>query len=284
MGDQEQKESKDQEQKSSKGDDVKSSFSGKTMADFLDGLVTDPKRWLGLIGFLACLSVMVMLLGFAFTKLFGVSAKEVQLGQATSVIFESVERGTRNRELLVLVHPQGWQKTDIRVESGDHLSFNAEGSVNIDLAGIIANVQHRLQLEDEIAKKNNIIRTPTEKRVPEDFFSPEQRQSLQLDRAWIDPYGFKNESYVNWPGRRDRRVLPENNPGGLIAAIKTGSEDFPTRPETFFVGRTRKRDATTGGSLWFTVNDIQYNDPANRNLFFNDNVGLFWVKVKISPK
>jgi hypothetical protein len=51
-----------------------------------------------------------------------------------------------------LVHPQGWEKTDILVESGDHLSFKAEGSVNIDLAGIIENVQHRLRLEDEITR------------------------------------------------------------------------------------------------------------------------------------
>ena len=255
------------------------------MADFLDNLLTDPKRWLGLFMLLGSLSLMALLISWLVTRFFGVSATEIRLGPESSrVVFESVEKGTANREILVLVHPQGWQKTDIDIEPGNHLLFKAEGSVNIDLAGIIDDVQLRGKFENEVAAKYKLIRTPAEKRVPEDFFSAEQRQRLQLVRGWIDPDGFKNSSYASWPGRRERRILPDENAGGLLAALKTSSGEVPLKSETFFVGRTQRFVASARGTLWFTVNDVHSSDGGNPNLFFNDNVGLFWVKVRITGK
>jgi hypothetical protein len=39
--------------------------------------------------------------------------------------------------------------------------------------------------------------------------------------------------------------------------------------------------APRDGQLWLTVNDVQYNDPKNPNLFYNDNIGMFWARITV---
>jgi len=262
-----------------------SSATGKTGADVLDGILSNPKRWLSLMGLLAGLSGLVMLVMLAFTRLFGVETKEVRFGGTdTHILFSSVEKRSGKEEYIVIVNPQGWQKVDIKVQPGDRLSFSANGKVCIDLNDILEKVDRRLKYEDEYAKKLGIRRNdPSEKRVPEDFFSDDERKSLVLNRPWVDPGGFDLNHYEpSFQSRRSRYLLPDANAAGLIAAIEGGSVVMPVRSDAFFVGRSKEDYAVSqGGWLWFTVNDVQYSDPNNSNLFYNDNIGLFWVRVVV---
>jgi len=190
---------------------------------------------------------------------------------------------------MVIVNPEGWQRTEIEVRPGDRLSFDADGKVCIDLSDILEKVARRLKFEDDYAKKLSIRRDdPNEKRVPEDYFTPDERKELILNRPWVGPDGFDLEHFQpSFQSRKDRYLLPGKNAAGLVAAVKSGSKVAPGKQDAFFVGKSKDCvvgegedcSASQKGWLWFTVNDVQYNDPANPNLFYNDNIGVFWVRV-----
>src|SRR5208282_3408441 len=146
-------------------------------------ILRNPKRWFALMGLLAGMAGLVILVMLVFTRLFGVQTKEFRLGGSdTHILFSAVDKGTGKEEYLVIVSPQSWQRTDIEVRAGDHLSFNADGKVCIDLYSIWENVNLRQQYERELEKGKNGIHSndANEKRVPEDFFNPAQRKSLIL--------------------------------------------------------------------------------------------------------
>jgi hypothetical protein len=267
-------------------------LTGRTAGDVLDGILSNPKRWLALMGVLAGLAGLVMLVMVVFTRLFGIETREFRLGGAnTHVLFSSVEKRSGREEYVVIVTPQGWQRTDIEVRPGDRVSFNADGKVCVDVHDILEKVDRRLKYEDEHAKKEGIrTNDPTEKRAPEDFFTSDERKSLVLSRPWVGPEGFGLEHFQpSFRSRRDRYLLPQENAAGLVAAIKSGSKELPGRSDAFFVGRSKDcvvGDAETCGAsqkgwLWFTVNDVQFNDPDNPVLFYNDNIGVFWVRVTL---
>ncbi len=269
-----------------------SKLTGRTGADVLDGILSNPKRWLALMAFLAAVAGLVMLVMMVFTRLFGVETKEFQIGGTdTHILFSSIDKRSGKEEYIVIVTPQGWQKTDIEVRPGDHISFSADGKVCVDLHDILEKVELRIKFEDEHARKEGIRRDdPAEKRVPEDFFTDDERKMLVLDRPWVDPAGFDLEHFQPaFRSRRSRYLLPQENAGGLVAAIKSGSVASPARSDAFFVGRSKScvvgssKDCGVSpeGWLWLTVNDVQSNDPNNPNLFYNDNIGVFWVRVAL---
>jgi hypothetical protein len=257
---------------------------GKTIGDVMDAILLEPRRWLGLVGLLVVLSGLAMLVMFVFIRLFHVETSEVRLGGSDShVVFQRIQESTGNGEYLVVVNPEGWQTTGIIVHSGDHISFSAGGKICIDVNEIWAKVQLRKQYEDQLAQGPHGIKEndPNETRVPEDFFTDQQKQSLVLDRPWIDPDGFSLDVFKpSFRSRRNRYLLPDKPAGGLLAAVKDGSEE-PGRQDAFFVGHQYDLVARSEGVLWFTVNDVQYNDPNNRNLFYNDNIGVFWVRIAV---
>jgi hypothetical protein len=256
---------------------------GKTVADVLDNILASPGKWFALLALLAGCSLLLVLLMFALSKLFGIEPAEIQIGASDShVVLKHTDRRTGSEEAIVIVNPQGWQKTGIEVRPGNRLSLSANGKVCIDLNEIWEKVQLRRQYEDEWAKRYNIRRNDSsETRVPEDYFTDEQRKSLVLDRPWVGPDGFDLGRFQpSFRSRRSRYLLPMENAGGLVAAIRSDSGGTPARSDAFFVGRSREDyPVSQRGWLWFTVNDVQYNDPNNPNLFYNDNLGAFWVKV-----
>lgn len=258
---------------------------GRTLGDVFDGILTHPKKWLALIGLLGTLAGLIILVTLAFTHLFGFETQEVRFGSTDShIVFEKVEKGSGNREFVVIVNPEGWQKTTIELHQGDHVSFYANGKICIDLNEIVANVNLRLKYEEEWAEKKNIKRDdPNEVQVPEDYFTESERKSLILRRPWVDPGGFDLSTFEpSFRSRRSRYLLPNEKAAGLIAAIKSDTGDLPARSDAFFVGRSLADfSATRAGYLWFTVNDVQFNDPKNPNLFYTDNIGSFWVRVVV---
>jgi hypothetical protein len=260
-----------------------STQTGKTMGDLLDGILIDPKRWLAVIALLVFLSLLVLLVMGVFTWLFGVETKEVQFGGADShVIFHRVDKQSGNQESVVVVNPEGWQKTGVQVRAGDRISFYANGKICIDLNEIVKKSQLLETYENKWTIKEGIKRDdPSEKRVPEDYFTAEERKSLILNRPWVDPDGFDLSRFQpSFRSRRSRYLLPDDHAGGLVAAIKGDAGGTPVKSDAFFVGRFKENySVSEAGWLWFTVNDVQYNDLDNPYLFYNDNIGSFWVRV-----
>jgi len=167
----------------------------------------------------------------------------------------------------------------ISVRRGDKVSFTAGGKICIDIGSVSKEVQDRWDLENEWAQKLNIRRDDsTETRVPEDYFTPEERRKLTLVRPWVGPDGF---DYVpSFRARSNRFLLgPNSRAGGLVYAVTAA--ETPSREDAFFVGAQRQIDVKQDGVIWFTVNDVQSADPSNTNLFYNDNFGSFCVKVVV---
>jgi hypothetical protein len=258
--------------------------SGKTIGDVLDAILIEPRRGFALILLLAMLSGLAILIMFLVTRLFQVRTSEIELGEKDShVVFQRVQENTGNTEYLVIVNPEGWQTTGIDVKTGDHVTIAAGGKISIDINDIWKKIQLREKYEDELVNGPPFIRRndPQEARTPEDFFTNEQKKSLILHRPWVDPSGFSLDVFQpEFRSRRDRYLLPDKPAGGLVAAVKDGPND-PTRPDAFFVGRDKEFVAAGHGTLWFTVNDVLYNDPKNPNLFYNDNFGSFWVRITV---
>ncbi|MGD0939336.1 MAG: hypothetical protein ABR905_06445 [Terracidiphilus sp.] len=260
----------------------KPSVNGKTLGDVWDSVLTEPRKLLTLVSLLAALSGLAMFEVFVFTRLFHVEPSEVRLGGTDPhVLFQRVEERTGSTEYLLMVSPQGWQSAGVVLHAGDHVSFTAGGRVCVDMSEILEKVRLRKEYEDELVHGPPHIRPfdPEETRVPEDFFTEKQKQSLILDRPWVDPNGFSLDQFKpSFRSRKDRYLLPNQPAGGLLAAIIDGSAE-PGKQDAFFVGRENDIVASKAGVLWFTVNDVQYNDPNNPNLFYNDNLGTFWVRV-----
>jgi hypothetical protein len=268
------------------GQPVRSELTGRTLGDVIDSILEHPQRWASLFLFCVVFSGLVIGVAWTMTKILHLRTSEVRIGSTNSrVVFESVQEGA-GKQYVVIVSPQGWQNTEIVVHAGDKVSFQAGGKVCIDLKEIVANVELRRQFEGEVAGSMGIKKNdPNETRVPEDFFNPEQRKKLILDHPWVDPDGFKRNTFVgDFPSRRQKYLLPEMNAGGLIAAIRPGAQE-PDKSEAFFVGRQMDNYvAAKDGAIWFTVNDITFSDPDNPNLFFYDNIGTFWVRIDVTPK
>lgn len=256
---------------------------GRTMGDILDAALKQPKRWFALFILLA--AVLALSLGAAWivTHMFGLQASEITVGSENArVVFQSVQKRTGDADYIVVVSPQGWQNTLIDVSSGDKVTFYAGGKICIDMDSVVEKVQLRLKYENEIAKSMKIRpNDPTETRVPEDYFSDEQKRSLILNRPWVSPDGFDLRAFEpSFRSRHNRYLLPDKPAGGLIGAIKPGAKE-PDQADAFFIGSQNAYVAPRDGQLWFTVNDVQFSDPRNPNLFYNDNIGMFWARVTV---
>lgn len=254
---------------------------GKTAGDVLDNILSNPQRWFALFLLLAGIAGLIVLVMLVFTRLFHVQVKELHLGGSNSnIVFQSIDKQAGTEQSMVIVSPQGWQKT-IEVSAGDRLSFFASGRICIDLHSIWKQTELRRQYEQELVDAHKVNPADPNQKPPEDYFNPEQRKSLVLERAWVDAGGYSlNDFQPSFRSRRSRYLLPDQNAGALVAAIKTDSEGQPGRSDAFFVGQSKEDyQVRQKGWLWFTVNDVQSDDPANPNLFYNDNLGLFWVRV-----
>lgn len=265
---------------------------GRTWADVAGELLVRPRMWLPLLGFLALVWVAVIAGVFWVPSLFSAQTTEFTLGGAQShLVIQSVEKNGNGIYVLV-VSPQGWQPSGIPVRKGDHLRFAAGGKVCIDVNSIIVMVAKRKAYEEKWAKIKHIRTNDiTETRVPEEYFTEQEQHDLVLDRPWVDPNGFSLDVFrPSFRSRRQRYLLPDEPAGSLVASVGDAYKE-PPRGEAFFVGVgdkvAHKADeliAPVDGWLWFTVNDVQYADTQNRNLFYNDNIGFFWVRVTVSHR
>jgi len=266
------------------GSDEKNEAIGRTFADVVDRMLHSPLECLIFLTMLVALGCLGTLGCISFFHLFDVRPSEIQIGlQNTRVVLEHEDKKSHTDEYLVMVSPQGWQDSGVPVHSKDSVSFSAGGRISIDLYTIVTMATLRNRFENEWANKLGIKRDdPKELRVPEDYFTDAQKKALLLNRPWVGPEGFSLDTYKpGFESRRKRYLLPGSNAGGLIAAFYSGDQN-PNRSNAFFVGReSQNNDVQQDGTIWFTVNDVQSLDPTDPYLFYNDNIGSFWVKMTV---
>jgi hypothetical protein len=274
-------------------DSVDKGSQGMTIGDLLHEVIADQRKGIALVFLLTVLIALTLLGTLAFTRLFDVRTSEIQLGGTDShVVFQSTEG--RTNEYLLMISPQGWQKTGIEVHSGEHLVFTAGGKISLDVHYITDISQNRVVAENNEELIHKIRpNDSSETRAPEDYFTLEEKKAMILERPWATPDGYMLQGNLlpKYRDRARRYLLPGKGAGGLVAAINSGSSNVvntdlerPRREEAFFVGSSSEMVAKKDGKLWFTVNDIQNADPDNPDLFYDDNIGSFWVKVIIRHK
>lgn len=257
---------------------------GKTFGDVLDGILTTPAKLLSFIVILTTLAGLVFVVIFLLQRLIGVTPSEITINPTGSTQVMFAAASGKNKEYLIMVHPQGWQNTRIPIRPGDRLTFTADGSVNIDLNTIIENVTKRHKYEADVAAERG-VKEESRTDVPEQYFTAKMKQSLKPASPWVGPEGYKDVAATAWAGRIKNRVMPDKPGGALIGAISQPGAATPSEDEIFMIGKEGRHVSVKDGDLWFNVNDVRnFEDPSNANLFYLDNIGFFWVKVTIEPK
>jgi hypothetical protein len=270
----------------------------KTFADVFDEILMDRRKFLSFLGLIGCLSIASLLVGWLVTTMLGIKTKDIKelniSASGAHMLLESVTN--EYREYIVIVPPQGWQRSGIEVKKGDQIRFVAEGAVNIDLWGIMQKALKRHEFEDRITSARNLDRQSTEPNsVPEYYFSTdltkEERDKLRLLRPWNGPNGNEEtqiKKYENaFAARTAKKVIPSAPFGALVGAVTDKVNHPPQKQDAFLIGKNYGGEeyySQKDGQLWFNVNDVwDEQDTEYPNKFYDDNVGYFWVKVLITP-
>ena len=101
-------------------------MSRKTFSDVFDDILTVRQKFLAFLALLGCLALILLLVGWLSPILLGIKTKDIkELNISSSgahILLESVTN--QNREYIVIVPPQGWQKSGIEIKKGD-LTFGS---------------------------------------------------------------------------------------------------------------------------------------------------------------
>ena len=222
------------------------------------------------------------------------NTSELQIGTAHILFSQSTSEG---QKYLVVVPPQGWQRTGIHVPDGANLSIESDGRVEVDLRGLNEALKAEVIAEQRVRAaraRGELGRNVTDDAFfPEAYFTKEEREAVRPRWSWVGPDGFsKDEMRSADPARQNQIMLRGPGYGALIASLSdTNVDPLADRtvssllaPEAFFVGRSLQKVARKGGYLYFAVNDVQSSNKDFPDEFLNDNVGLFYAKVNIVAK
>jgi hypothetical protein len=261
----------------------------KSFADVFDSMLSEPKKFLSFLLMLGCVAGLIFLSFVTMNKYSGASIQEINISATGSKVLFQTSTTAGEKESLVIVHPQGWQNTGIHVEEGSKLSFKSDGRVNIDGGGLFRTVIARRDLEDQIKKQFNLDNnSDKEDQAPESHFTPEQIEHTMLPRPWVDPGGFAANTrdeealQLTYGNRKKRLELEGANLGSLIGRIGDGSK----HSKTFGIGRKLLGyTAEATGDLWLNVNDVKNLQlDLRQEMFYQDNLGFFWVVVTSKSK
>ncbi|HXQ72883.1 MAG TPA: hypothetical protein VN844_20465 [Pyrinomonadaceae bacterium] len=273
-------------------------MSQKTFADVFDDILMDRRKFLSFLALIGSLTLALLLVGWLASTMLGIkpeAIKELNISASGAhILLESVTN--THREYIVMVPPQGWQKSGIEVKKNEQIRFVAAGAVNIDLWSVMQKATKRHEFEDKITSARNLDRQSVDPNsVPEHYFSTdltqEDRDKLRLLRPWNGPDGndeTKIKVYENaFAGRTAKKIIPSAPFGALIGAIGEKVNELPKKQDAFLIGKNyggEEFKAQKEGELWFNVNDVwDEEDTEYPNKFYDDNVGYFWVKVLITP-
>lgn len=259
---------------------------GATIGDFLTALLDWKKALVALVFVALLATILVGVYGVAIVwvpRTFGVAKSDFKIGSMqSSVLFQSEDDDKTN--YLTMVHPQGWQDTDIKVVAGQMLTFRAGGRIQVDVNSLVEQARLRADWEQKLRKPRGPLDPDSTDpvNIPEDRFSPEQREQLRdarVFRPWTGPQGYPS-SVRAWKARDVRFVKPQSPLGALLGSI---GSDPNAHESVFVIGTGGVHPAERDGTLWVTVNDVT-SDASVPELFFRDNVGFFWLKVVVAKK
>ena len=150
-------------------------MSRKTFADVFDDILTVRRKFLAFLALIGSLALTLLLVGWLSPILLGIKTKDIkELNISSSgahILLESVTN--QNREYIVIVPPQGWQKSGIEVKKGDQIRFVAEGAVNVDLWSVMQKADKRYEFEKRIADARKLDPQSTDpSSAPEHYFPP----------------------------------------------------------------------------------------------------------------
>jgi len=260
---------------------------GKTLADLVDTLLSDWAKFFRFLFLATAIIASILLLAWAVPKALGLKLRGAQEFQISTGGFLLRSASGDRVDYVVIVHPQGWEDSGIALRRGDRVKFHAGGSVNIDLEGIVSKVELRKKLEKQITQARKIDRSSEEpSQLPEHYFTEEQVKQLRPNRPWAGPEGNTEAVYTSFAARRRQRILPEKPVAALVGALTDGSQRAPERSDAFFIGRSfegQELSVLKDGELWLSVNDVwNTQNPRYPNMFFDDNIGFFWVNVHVT--
>jgi hypothetical protein len=262
-----------------------------TIADFLDGVITDWRKFFRLVIILfatgLAVAISVRFLVWLATNS-GLQPTSIELSSEPKIILERTHDD--QHEVLLVVQPQGWMDSGVPVAPGDLIQFHAQGSINITSSSLQDQTQVRRRIEDRLlAKKRRgaFGNIPDSLWLPERHYLPTDHDSLRLaaPRGWmgpdgdIGPNGMRDSRY---PARARNRILPSAPYGMLVAAV---SQRQPMRYDNFSgafrIGASRSVKWTGDpGTLWLNVNDVWDDDDGHfPEKFYVDNIGFFLVRV-----
>jgi hypothetical protein len=243
-------------------------------------------RLLRLLLIMAAIFAIVWLSVISILRALPAETSEVQLGIGDSRIL--LKQTTKSGESsLLVVSPQGWNRTAIQIKEGETFKIQAAGKVHIDLTDLDKAMEARWKAEDRIRRAGG----PPPGKAPEDLYAPEEIAAMTDTWAWSSPEGVPKEDMArrSLKARRERSILPGLPYGVLIGAFNDRNEDPDADNDlvrqlatsAFRVGSylEQKSTAKSTGYLYLTVNDVQYGPGPQ--LFFMDNIGAFYVKVEV---
>jgi len=268
------------------------------MANFvglIDSILDKPKRLLPLLAIAAVISLGVIATAWAIARIFGLNQqaiRELRFGATgAQVLLEGRERGSSIS--VVAVDPHGWQlATGLELNLGDQVQFEASGRVHVDVTAINESARARRAIEDIIVKQRQLDRTSLKpEMVPERFFKeldPSLQAQLTAPRPWTGPDGVVVDPLPpgSFAGRIAKRLIPGEPLGKLLAAfVPRGQKQAPAAADAFVVGSSAHRTVAVASDLWFTVNNVWDGDnPEYPNRFYDDNAGMYWVKVRVTAR
>jgi hypothetical protein len=253
----------------------------KSFADILLSLLENWGKFCRFLLLLGLSGLWLALTVYGVLRALPRNTGQLNLASGSIIFSQPTQDGN---EYLVVISPQGWQETGIAVREGDHMRFDANGRVNIDLAGLNAALAVRHNADQRILsdeKQAGQWEAEKEDFAPEDHYTPEELRKMRPTWRWTDPNGIAETAQFALPSRLKRCLLPGRGYGALLGAIReTGVQ--PTAGDAFFVGAKNDIVAKQSGKLYFAVNDVQSRDKTSPDLFFADNIGFFYAKVTVN--
>lgn len=191
----------------------------------------------------------------------------------------SIKLLQENRQYkMQLVHPYGWQNTDVEFESGQTADISAGGRVTVGyIEQFWDNFSYRAG--DRCIEVHGRFARP----MPDCIAARSaDRPSPNIKWPWVGPAGYDLEIYKDprykWVSiKGDKPPMVEGIPHGLLVGVirpkgqPLEPDDNVPRSEVFELGKTSTITANTNGVLWVGVND--------GGAYFHDNLGFFSLTI-----
>lgn len=187
----------------------------------------------------------------------------------------------------ILVHPRGWQPTNIKVKSGDELVIDASGGINIAMGRMINSLVKEYKYKDRNEKLG--------RGRDVDAFSKKELEDSLFAYPWNGPEGIQlsdlllDSAIKRVNDSQSKRVVPDAKVGQLLLVIsKTDSREPPNIESSQIIpygGKGSKVIVKDDGYIWFIINDLKPDkDRIKMELDWQDNLGMFDVKLLINSK